>query len=168
VSSSDWPKQSESLTCGSRSTVSVDRSMVNIDWAVTGLGWAWARPGLGRTGPGQARHVVKSGAATSPPGFRIELWSIGPIYGEQTVAVHRACTWFTMDSVYSLPSSHGVRCTGCTAQPPLLPSSFSHGNVFTGGETAILQPRRLLPLSSRRSCLRGYSEASSANPHRAW
>jgi hypothetical protein len=61
VSGSDWPKQSESLTCGSRSTVSVDRSMVNIDRATVGrtragYGPGWA--GLGRAGPDTCRLLV--------------------------------------------------------------------------------------------------------------
>jgi hypothetical protein len=58
VSSSDWLEQSESLTCGSRSTVSVDQSTVNVDRVATGLGWAWARPDLGRTGPATCQAQV--------------------------------------------------------------------------------------------------------------
>jgi hypothetical protein len=65
VSSSDWMEQSESLTCGSRSTVSVDRSMFNVDRGAIGLGWAWAGPDLGQTGLGRPRHVSSCGFTMS-------------------------------------------------------------------------------------------------------
>jgi hypothetical protein len=56
VSRSDWLEQSESLTCGSRSTVSVDRSTINVDRAVTRPQWAWAGPDLGRAGPPRGKR----------------------------------------------------------------------------------------------------------------
>jgi hypothetical protein len=54
VSGSDWLKQSESLTCGSRSIVSVDRSTLNVDRASVGrtrAGYGSGWNGLGRAGP---------------------------------------------------------------------------------------------------------------------
>jgi hypothetical protein len=80
VSSSDWPKQSESLTCGSRSTVSVDRSTINVDRATTGLGWAWAGPDLGRARPATCQALVLPRHLN---GFLDRAW------------VHKADLWWT-------------------------------------------------------------------------
>jgi hypothetical protein len=92
MSSSDWLEQSESLTCGSRSTVSVDRSTININRAAIGLGWAWAGPGLGRVWAGLGRVGPTMCQALVLPrhlfGFKTRLELVGLAHGGLAGMVH--------------------------------------------------------------------------------
>jgi hypothetical protein len=130
VSSSDWPKQSKSLTCGSRSTVNIDR-------ATTGLGWAGTD--MGRVGPvwaGPARTRFVSWLCHVVLRFQKVCGSMRSAHGEQTGSVHGFCTRSTVEPVHPHLFPLGSWCTECIQQLlcsvfPLLPLL---GRALTGGE----------------------------------
>ena len=88
-----WGQRSQRLTCGPRSTVSIDQSTVIGSWARTGLDLGRVRAGLGRAGPDTCRPRVlprrRCGPLTGfgsqgpahggPPG--VVYWTAGLVHG---------------------------------------------------------------------------------------
>jgi hypothetical protein len=134
VSSTDWPRRCESLTCGSRSTVNIDWSKVNVDRATTGLGWARLRAGLGLP-RGELRHCHVAQMDSKQAWVPLDM-----AHGGHDRAVHGSPVWFTMDLVLLslLLMVHGA---------PSAPSRFSAqllllpllGRALTGGERPCLR-----------------------------
>ena len=113
------------LTCGARSTVNIDQSMVNTAGSQTGFG-------LGRSGPGRARHVACCDAATSRPWASTGPWSTthgpwwtdAPVYGGPRLLpvsrVHPSllCLWFTCTGfMHGWPARGVFPCFSCGSAP---------------------------------------------------
>jgi hypothetical protein len=116
-------------------------STVNFDWAKIESWWAGSGMDMGRVGPGQARHVASSSAATSPPGLR-NSWA------RPMVDLNVRCR--ELNVVHGGPLApphppllaHGT--TGAPSSAAAPPSTSPlHGRASAGDESLVPVPRRL-------------------------
>ena len=120
-----------SLTCGARSTVSIDQSTVNTGWVLAGpvvlrVGPVWA-------GPGQTRGRLWHSHVTAMGPY----WAV--VYGGRKFTVHGAKAGSMVDQVHLSSLSLWFTCTGCMGMWPA-----------RGGVPLFLTAAVLLPAASSR------------------